>query len=360
MNREQTVALMKTITTVSETARYFVDDVHLADDTIVVASVSIRGHAHEGGDFETPIILYFVLGDNGIIRMESFTTVDEAIAAAEPRFVRTMRALEDAINGGGVDAIGRCLDPGLVVHDHITHRDFNYDTYLDNSSRMARMPGVVASCLPVLVLGDRHGVARCRYTAPRGSARGPWADVGGSESDLLMSIRVTSTGALVRVEHFKADDLVAASIRAEELYAEDEATGESLAGSRRRMFAWRAFENYNRDWDVVSTCLDPNVATIDHRSTGFGRMHTAAELLAMFQSVAGVSEAARARVDIVHLATDTAMVFSSAIAGRNREGGEFENLMVLHFILGDHGITTFEIFPPNELDAALAAAQSIV
>jgi ketosteroid isomerase-like protein len=363
---EAFVALMRTQSPVSADAQPRVQTVHLTSDDAVVMSLVIAGHDQQGGEFESPMVLYLALGDNGITKCETFSIdeVDAALTAAhEARltpFERTCRAMQAAMHAGDADGIADCFDAAVVVADHINHLELDKAGYVDIALRLIRMPGVTCSYETLASLGARHGIARWTYVHPAGAAGGPWADVGGGETSFIAAIRTMPDATVLRTESFPPDDLVAAMMRLEEMFAEDEATGDALAGSLKRRHVWRFLSNYNRDWDVVAGCLDAAVAAIDHRPTGFGQMPDAASLVDTLRSVGSVSEDAQLVLEHIHLLTADAVVIAATATGHDREGGEFERPVLLCIRVGDNGITRYEVFAPDEIDAALAAAQSIV
>jgi hypothetical protein len=292
-----------------------------------------------------------------IARLDELTrTHGELLTGGETLYTTWNRALAAVVRDGEAGVYDAIFHRDFAGYDHVNHQPITREQYLDMSERVARMPGVQLAMRLVVTLGNRHGVTWCRYSYPKGAAAGAWADVGGGETAFLSVGRATEAGLLTS-EHFGEDDVFSALERAEELYQEDEATGDALAGSRRRAMLWRAWRASFRDWDELKRYFTPDAVLIDRRPSSAPPRRGPDEIVEWGKAATELAADDSVTITAVHLLHDDAVVMSMRGTARTEHDTEVEMVFTVAALLSDAGITRLEYFPVDAMDAALASVQ---
>jgi ketosteroid isomerase-like protein len=367
---QSAVERIRTLEHVARSWRAEVLEVHLIADDAVVINELLSGDDLEGGRFENPFVALYVLGDAGINRYELFNEdrIDAALARLEEirsapasPFERAARTVAAALNGQDVDAIAATAADDLQGFDHSLHASFDRNAYVADLSRTVRMPGYHLDLRIEAAVGVRHGVFGAEVSYPHGSQRGPWADIGDATNSQKVAVRTDDVGRITRVEWFPSDDLLAALARAEEMYVENEATGAARLAGERRLRVWRAAMAYGRnDWEGLAAGYAPDVEWIDHRATASAPpLHGRDAAVAFQRTIDDYAAQKRYVVDAIESMDDDAIVASVRISGIDVDGGPFDLPFVVVIILGDDGITRYELFEAGHIDAALARLEEI-
>ncbi|HYD10439.1 MAG TPA: hypothetical protein VEA78_10080 [Acidimicrobiales bacterium] len=184
---------------------------------------------------------------------------------------------------------------------------------------------------PHVVLGRRHAVIES--TA--------------ADAPAWRVVRCDLDGEVAVSESFGADDLLAAMVRAEELYLEDEATGLDAERSRVRLDLWRAFVADNTgDWELWQSLVHPDLALIDHSTLGWGNVDRAGveQNQQAMREVAGTNE-----IHLRSVAIDGDHVLVEVLGtGTTVDGGAFE---IAKWVI-QSGRTRQEHFGPDQRDEA--------
>ena len=193
----------------------------------------------------------------------------------------------------------------------------------------------------LVAFGVRHGIVR-------------------HDDDHVAVVQLDVGGRVRSLEPFPTHLLLHALIRAEELFGQDEAEGESLAGSRRRLRVWRGWDAYTSErWDEVDSFIAPDCVLVDHRSTSWPDTRGKAAVLKVLHSAERLAEERQRVVRAVNLLTDDAIVMDILSTGTTAGGGTFEQAYVVFLAFSDAGVHRIEPFPEGSVDAALRAAGAI-
>jgi hypothetical protein len=115
-----------------------------------------------------------------------------------------------------------------------------------------------------------------------------------------------------------------------------------------------------RDWDRMRASFAPHVADVEHTFGGWdsqrGRADTVAAIIDFIEALGG----ARATTREIHACTNDALLTTTAMSGRSRDGGAVE--LVFHTLFHRTGrvIDYMESFDSDALDEALAAYRGLI
>jgi hypothetical protein len=115
-----------------------------------------------------------------------------------------------------------------------------------------------------------------------------------------------------------------------------------------------------RDWDRMRACFAPHIADVEHTFGGWdsqrGRADTMAAIIDFIEALGG----ARATTREIHGCTSDALLTTTAMSGRSRDGGAVE--LVFHTLFHRTGrvIDYMESFDSDALDEALAAYRGLI
>jgi class 3 adenylate cyclase/ketosteroid isomerase-like protein len=352
-----------------------VETIAIRGERLALNRVTRAGDApHGGGEAEVEFLVLHELNDDGEIGTAIMFGLDDLVAAhaeldrrwlhelggatpEEPIVVGAARAVVRAVNDNDVSLLEATFAPDLVVLDANLHLSYTREMYMADLLRSARTPGIRAWCDAEAVLGQRHAVVTWHVEFPAGASRGPWSDMGGGQTIRYVAVRCDAAGRATHIA--RTGDLLTALIRAEELYAADEAGGEAAAASARRLALLRGLDAYNhRDFGVYASIFTDDVEFVDHRPLSSAPLRGRDQVVQWYRAVFDMVPDGQVHPVGVHLYDRFDAVLTMRGRGHNDDGGE----VVLEFVawvrMNDHGITRMEYFPPDALDEALAAARS--
>ena len=250
--------------------------------------------------------------------------LDDALAELDARHARGGTAIERAWyrllaaqNSCDMDALGAVHAPEFVLRDHIFHCELDRDATLADISEVLGARGNFATGRRFL-FGERHGVFELHWT------REPGGRVGASAVTKWMAVRCGPDGRLLVVEWWDGGDLVDALAGAEELYLEDEATGDEAEWSRRRLDLWRGCLAFNAgDVDGAAVHLEPDFVTVDHRPASLGELISRDGWLEWLRQLAPLTAERRWEIRDVRFERDV-VLWDLSGTGRETDGGGFD------------------------------------
>ncbi len=369
-DREEFVKAQQELVRLSPDVHTRIAAVHRLGTTTGLAEVTSSGGGLSGGDAVVQRLLLSTVDGDLYASCEVFSVED--FAAAMARFddleagttsdaslslvAASARAMNEAVTRGAIDELDSFYAPDAVLVDNINHTVLDRATFVDDFQRVAGVFKVRMHHVPVVALGNRHWVASLRATYEADVPDGAWAGLGGAERVRYTVDRVTPEGQFVNIEHFPEDGLLEALIRAEELYADDEAIGDALLGSQRRLSAYRSLAAYNRrDWDAYTDGFSEDTVLTDRRPAGGPSRHGREEVMEWFAVMVSMIPDGRIVPTAVHRVSDSDLVISIDGRGHDGDGGEILLDFVCVVRFSDIGITSTEFFAPNAVEAALTA-----
>lgn len=231
---------------------------------------------------------------------------------------------------------GHHIRMGLGVHLRVMHAQ------LAQASSRIHIDTIVS-------LGMRHGVCRTMFSWEMHDGT-----AGRSEVAFWSASRLDPEGRFLYAETFPLDQLPTALARAEELYIEDEATGEAAAGARRRLTAWRMVDAHNvGDWATVAEGYAPDVVFLDRRVLGWDVYEGRESVIELHRAIAAGSARHVWVVSELHAITDHGYVYTHPAEGVDRDGGHNGQGGVTVVLLTDEGVSCVEVFSSDAIDEAL-------
>jgi class 3 adenylate cyclase len=192
------------------------------------------------------------------------------------------------------------------------------------------------------VRGDRLALGRRRFAAP---------DEDGAVVDVLMVNEIDADGLAKRQVVFDLGDDDAAYSELERLYL----AGEAVAHGTAYRIALRYAELVNAHaWDDLLGLWAGDLAVIDHRPGGFGRVAGRDEYLDLVRYFVDLAPDARVHALKIHHLDEYGAIALVRNAGSSTAGVEAEILLLLVILVRADHVTRIEQFPPD----ALASAQA--
>jgi class 3 adenylate cyclase/tetratricopeptide (TPR) repeat protein len=306
-------------------------------------------------------------------RLMASADVSDRVGGARQRSTRTTlfedyaRRWEAAFNAGGGPALAAVYAPEFEAREHGHHIALDRATHLEMMQGAASRLGMRATVDILVCLGQRHGVGRTTFSLAQdldlayedrsvaAPAKGSGGSGGPSEIAVISAIRVDENARTPRFETFPPELLHRALARAEELYLEDEATGEAAAGARRRIVQWRMCDAQNEgDLDALASAFAPGVVFVDRRPVGWGTVEGRDAVMEVFRAVRYRSVQHTWSITEVHAVADDGCVYTLPFAGTDEEGGSYEGGRVLVTHLTDEGMARVDLFPQDDVEGALA------
>src|SRR5262249_977343 len=242
-----------------------------------VAAGQSVGTLPEGGTYERPIVIGYIVAGGRITRMEIFEPEDVDAALArfaelrpdplriENAATRGVDRVEAAWAARDWEVIAARFAPGLRVDDrrgHV-HLELDRDQHLASLRFRFEMRASRYTKEVLATRGDRLALLRDRFELADG-------DVGPSETQSLVVTESDERGDhCVAAVAFDPDDLDAAYAELDTRYAAGEAapyarTWASLQGVGRAVAA--------RDWEQWASLFAPDYVVEDHRLLGWGTL----------------------------------------------------------------------------------------
>ena len=209
--------------------------------------------------------------------------------------------------------------------------------------------------------------ARAASTRPRSASGSPTAEscrssatraslmfVGLADERFRWSVEETdATGRLHRIRHFAADDLLGAASHIEAHWRSVEASPESVAALNTWSVALRT-----QDRTLMSPVLADDFMFRDHRAIGFGRLGRES-FLEVFDAT-DESDLGTLIAIVVHTVTERIVVVHSAAIQVTDSNELWEaNPSASVVAVREGQLTDLELFPTDQLDAALARAAEL-
>src|SRR5439155_5933240 len=113
-----------------------------------------------------------------------------------------------------------------------------------------------------------------------------------------------------------------------------------------------------RDWDGVRRALDDDVTLVDHRSLGLPVLDREG-VVDVLRAMADLSPDSRVRNTTVHRLTERGIAYEQHFGGTNAGGGEWEITGILVGGFRDDRCAAIEMFPLEDVEAALARFEEL-
>ncbi len=355
---DRLMSLMRGLVDLIPDAKVTVPSIERLTDSVLLNPARVSGTDTNGNTVELTYHLLFA-SKNGMIERYELFPVDEREAALarageladgnlpSTTLERAWQRWLAAQNARDTDSIAAQLAPDFVLRDHVYHFELDREATLADLQGVLDVPG---SFLPgrVLPLGDRHGLLQFTWSREQGRT------VGESHMTRWFTVRCDDDGTFLVLEWYSESDLLEALERAEELYLEDEATGDDATASRRRLAFWRTVLAYNAgDWEGVRSGFHRDVTTIDHRPAGWGRLEGRDAYLETIRRLAEMAPDRRWDVRSVEF-EGACLLLDLDVVGTDENGGRFVLPYVAVIVVGDSGVETQALFTPEQREKARA------
>ncbi len=338
------------------------------NDVLPAALSFIRrtGSRLGGGVSDTSVLSICVMRDGRFTRFEQFSAdqldaalarfdqlVDEVGDTPGTQIANAVTRLYEGV--GGPDWVAHNWDGFVAVHaDDVvvearTKEGLRYQvTGRDAAMAEARSLSDVGlrdlTMQPLAVRGRHLALIRWVNT-------GDHADHGGGPADVeqLAVTQVDASGHVEMVVIFEPDDIHAAMV---ELGARHVALEGPLVAQHPLVWAWGGAQAA-RDWDALRAVLAAEFVSVDHRGMGWGVIDRET-FLAMMRSLTEVAPSMSAIGARIFRQEPTGTVMLQTAFGPGLGDAEFE-MQLIGVIVHDEGhVTRFELFPVDQLEAALA------
>ncbi len=364
---------IRTLTDAADQAAIRLEDViDLRADALLFRATSSGTDRASGGSFERPFVSIWIFDANGLVsRAEQFDPDRESDALArfdaltsEParpaRRVRPNTAtvqqarLESAVAARDIAACAELFPDDTEVVDHLAGTTFVKRDTISAIRALLASRDLSYRVEPLASLGDSLALTRLSVSAS--GVAGGEVDVASYSSEEITLNMVSSDGHQLRAERFRADRLGNAIVRLYERYAE--LLPEGAERTRAAAFARAVANNVGRvDTERYAASLAPDIESFDHRTVGAGQGRGPELFLNAVRSLLELApDAANRFDDILALRPDACLVRQTNFGTLRASGGAYERPYLSLSVAGPDGrLARFEMFEPDQIDAALAA-----
>jgi class 3 adenylate cyclase/GNAT superfamily N-acetyltransferase/ketosteroid isomerase-like protein len=332
----------------AETLYYFADAAH--------ASLNVGrlfGTLAEGGEFESPFVRLARFSGGRFVGAELFELED--LERARARFEalrpdplrippnaasRAMARVADAFRASDWRALRAVANPEFRFEDRRKHVLVSGDIelYIRNLEVVRGYPGLRTASELLATAGDRIQLERIHY---RGEQEG-----GAFEGEFLRLCEVDAEARLRAVLHFDSEDRAAAFAETHARFA----AGEAAAHPVQAPISALVGAVGRHDWLGVRACFTDDATVQDHRSLGLGALDADGWVDSLGAMVAP------------DLRTEPLRILAWGRRGRvslmrlcgTREGGPFENVLVVAALTRGDRIARYEFFDVADAERALA------